>query len=671
MSALRNRLVGLLLTGTGGGRYRLVEHIGDDDECRVFRASADGHAAELFRVLVLRPDTLARDALARFERDARSLRALGRVSAPNPHIVRLVDYGRVQVGGAAPSSPLDLPFALFELSSGTTLEHILAAHRGRGLPVDRTRRIAAHVASALTELHANGIVHRGLRPANVVTAAAHARAVTRLADCGLPTHADLELAPRTRRSGHGLGYTAPELFERNHRRVGVRSDIFAFAAILYEMFAGAKAFPCGSAENPLVVVARLLNGPRPSLVHLGTALPPELATRSDILERIGALLTRALAAEPGDRPSSVAEFWTALDFLLREACDDLSRFATAATQAVEQPGTSPRSVPQELLATARQHPAESRDEQRLAGPASWTWRLRVGPARSGLVRAACFDSSGESAVALSSDGLLYWADSGWARLPHLPGLDLDSIRGFAWLGAGELVAFGARGLVGRLVPGRSFDAWALSRYELTFHGAHADREGSVVTLVGERPAVPATRGGARVDTVGTIAQLARGRPTLVTEAPGCSCLRAVTRLRDGSIVACGDFGAIARIEPGTAAHSMSVCAGHLCAIAASRDGGAVTVGTGGHALSLSSRLDAQLEAVQTTRDLRTLAIDPAGIAWAGSDQARLLRRNEGSWIRMSGELGLPSSVVALFADVRVVRAVCDDGAIVEGAASTA
>jgi hypothetical protein len=116
---------------------------------------------------------------------------------------------------------------------------------------------------------------------------------------------------------------------------------------------------------------------------------------------------------------------------------------------------------------------------------------------------------------------------------------------------------------------------------------------------------------------------------------------------------------------------MSVCAGHLCAIAASRDGGAVTVGTGGHALSLSSRLDAQLEAVQTTRDLRTLAIDPAGIAWAGSDQARLLRRNEGSWIRMSGELGLPSSVVALFADVRVVRAVCDDGAIVEGAASTA
>ena len=120
-----------------------------------------------------------------------------------------------------------------------------------------------------------------------------------------------------------------------------------------------------------------------------------------------------------------------------------------------------------------------------------------------------------------------------------------------------------------------------------------------------------------------------------------------------------------RLEHGVPEHVGEVCAGHLTAIAAVGDG-AVTVGGGGHALSLSARLQAQLEAVQTTRDLLALAVDPAGIAWAGSAQARILRRTGGSWLRMSGELGLTSSVVALWAGLRRVRAVCDDGAVVEG-----
>ena len=668
MSLLRNRLVGLLLIGSDGGRYRLVESTGADEDDWGYRACIDGRGAEPFRAVVVSPGTP--ETLARIERDVRALRALAQVSRPHPHIVRCVDYGRVQVLVGASPLPVDLPFAIFETTSGMTLDQVLSAHRGRGLPVDRTRRIAASVASALTELHASAVLRRGLKPSNVVIAMVNAREIAKLMDCGMPSDREIEPAPHARGSSPMLGYTAPEMFERDHRRVGVRSDVFAFAAILFEMLAGTKAFPYGPAENPLVVVARLLNGPRPSLARSIATLPPELVTRSDLLVRLDTLVTRALAAEPSDRPATIGEFWTSLDVLLREACEDPSKLAIAATHASDERRPDSHAVPQELLATARQQPPESLDGKSLAGPASWSWSLRVAPTRSGLVRAACFDAAGESAIALSSDGLLYWADSGWSRLPQVAALDLESLRGFAWLGAGELLVFGARGLVGRLVPGTSFDAWALSRHELTFHGEHVDRDGAVVTLVGQRPAVPAVRGGARVDTVATVAQLARGKTTLITEAIGCSCLRAVTRLRDGSIVACGDFGSIARIEPGVSAHSTSVCAGHLCAIAASRDGGAVTVGTGGHALSLSPKLEAQLEAVQTTRDLRTIAIDSTGVAWAGSDQARLLRRNAGSWVRMSGELGLTSSVVALFAGIQVVRAVCDDGAIVEGNAAT-
>jgi serine/threonine protein kinase len=668
MNTLRDRLVGLVLLGSSGSRYRLVEHLGEDDLGWAFRGTFEARSAEPVRVLVFRPDAVGGDALARFERDACTLRTLGQAAQANPHIVRFLDLARVRIVASPPEPPLDLTFAVFEFVAGSTLDRVLFTHRGQGLSLDRTRRVAGDVASALSELHAHGILHCGLIPANVVVTVTNGRELAKLGACGLPKSSDIALGAGGGRPSSALGYSAPERFERGARRVGVRSDVFSFAAIVFEMLAGTRAFPHGPAENPLVVVSRLLNGPRPSILRSGIALPPELVTRSDLLERIDVWLASAMAAEPADRPSSVSEFWAAIDPLLRRAYDDPSTFGTAATLASERPQTSPEALPHEPFATARQSIPESPDEKRLPAPSAWTWRLRVEPTRPGLVRAACFDPGGESAVALSSEGLLYWAESGWTRLPDIAGLDAGCLRGFAWLGAGELVAFGARGLVGRLVPGMSFEAWALSRYELTLHGAHVDRAGAVVTLVGERPAVPTIRGGVRVDTVATVVQLSRGRPTMVADATGCSCLRGVTRLRNGTIVACGDFGAIARVEPGGTTYSMSVCAGHLRAISASHDAGAVTVGTGGHALSLSATLEAQLEAVQTTRDIRTLAMDPAGTAWAGSDQARLLRRSAGSWVRISGELGLHSSVVALFADTQIVRAVCDDGAVLEGTA---
>jgi hypothetical protein len=121
-----------------------------------------------------------------------------------------------------------------------------------------------------------------------------------------------------------------------------------------------------------------------------------------------------------------------------------------------------------------------------------------------------------------------------------------------------------------------------------------------------------------------------------------------------------------RLELGVAEHVGSVCGGHLSAIEALDDGGAVTVGVGGHALYVTPHLDAHLEAVQTTRDLLALTIAEDGSAWAGAAQARLLRRTSGAWVRMSGEVGISPAVVGISAHARLVRAVCDDGAIIEG-----
>lgn len=95
----------------------------------------------------------------------------------------------------------------------------------------------------------------------------------------------------------------------------------------------------------------------------------------------------------------------------------------------------------------------------------------------------------------------------------------------------------------------------------------------------------------------------------------------------------------------------------------------MTVGGGGHALYISPRLEAQLEAVQTTRDLCALTIGSDGAAWAGAAQARLLRRETDAWVRMSGDVGITPRVVAIWASAPLVRAVCDDGALLEGRAA--
>jgi hypothetical protein len=207
------------------------------------------------------------------------------------------------------------------------------------------------------------------------------------------------------------------------------------------------------------------------------------------------------------------------------------------------------------------------------------------------------------------------------------------------------------------------------------------RDALVSLLVLLRRGVPERRAGERPyrgsatrtvpgDTAGVVTQFSGDRVTVVGDANKCSRLRAVARLVTGPIVACGDWGALVRVELGVVEHVGSICGGHLNAIASTPDGGAVTVGAGGHALSLNPKLDAQLEAVQTTRDLLSLGTTEEGHAWAGAAQARLLRRTTSggapSWMRMSGDLGVTSNIVAISPSARVVRGIADDGAVVEG-----
>lgn len=663
-AGLRDLLPGRVLEGTGGARYYVRECIGEGGQGWVFAASWNEPDGYRVIVKVLRPSVVTSESLSRFEREAEVLRMLGQAARPNPHIVRFFDHAKQRFPFGAGGDTIDLPFTVLEFVSGPTLEAVLAQGRGGGLALDRTRRIAGQVVLALEDVHAHKIVHRDLKPSNVLLANQGGVEIAKVTDFGLVKLVELGLGRTSALAGATIGYAPPEQFERGNQRVTPRTDVFSFAAMLYEMLAGARAFPYGEGESPLVVVTRLLNGPRPSLARTRGSLCPELMARPDLVQHLDAILAQATAAGPNDRPAKIGELWGSLDRVLRAATEPAFT-SSPPPGAVMTPGprsaVGPHSNP--LLRTARES-APTSDDAQVATPRSWQWRVCVPSVHAGAARAATFDPTGERAYAIGNGGVMMWKQrTGWTRLASLD--DAGNAGGLAWLGEGELIAFGARGFVARIGQAGRLEPWALPRNDATFRGCYLDK-GGTVTLVGERPAPGALRGGVQASSVGAIAQFTHGTLTQEWEAPGCAGLRGLTRLRAGDLVACGDWGALVRLHVGVARPVGPICAGHLNAICALPDGGAVTIGAGGHALSLSPRLDPQLEAVQTTRDLFALAVDPHGVAWGGSAQARLLRRSGGSWVRMTGELGLGSSIAAIWAGPRAVRAICDDGAVIEG-----
>ncbi len=456
------------------------------------------------------------------------------------------------------------------------------------------------------------------------------------------------------------------------------------------MLSGGLAFPYKEGENPLLIVTRILNGQRPSLARAIDGVAPELAARRDVIDALDVQLGRALAADPNDRHATVQEWWQAIEPLLRMVNEPRASqtpypsqgLAFAGTEHAPPPGLAerrPLSGPPQIpisRTVASSGPPASRasgappsrlrpSDSAAANPAAWSWIVASAPVQASSVRAAVFDANGESIVTVGPNGLARFERGAWAPLSAPPGTDLRHVRGIRRLPGGDFLLFGSHSLAVRLSAKGAHEAWGIPDRDLTFHGACAEESG-VTTLVGERP----TRGGSNrpqsTNTVGAVAQFIGDRLSLVSDASSCTRLRGTTRLRGGTYVACGDWGSLVRLEMGVAEHVGSVCGGHLLSIEAMEDGGAATVGVGGHALSVTPRLDAHLEAVQTTRDLLALTIAEDGAAWAGAAQARLLRRTNGAWVRMSGDVGIAPAVVAVWAAARLVRAVCDDGAVIEG-----
>jgi serine/threonine-protein kinase len=282
----------IAMTGRSLGRYRILESLGAGGMGAVYRAH-DTHLDRAVALKILTPGTAADEKQkARFVREAKAASALN-----HPNIVTIYDIGQAE----------GLDFIAMEYISGRTLRDLIAS---RQLPVCEALDYAIQIVHALDAAHAAGIVHRDVKPANImITGTPPGSRQVKILDFGIakllesaPADGLAQTLSTTQSAIIGTAaYMSPEQAEGG--QVDARSDIFSFGAVLYEMLSGRKAF---RGQSELSILAAVLRED-----------PEPLANVTPELQKV---VFRCLRKDPNLRFQDTGELKQAL-----EACLPLSR----------------------------------------------------------------------------------------------------------------------------------------------------------------------------------------------------------------------------------------------------------------------------------------------------------------------------------------------------------
>ena len=260
------------MEGTSFGRYRLLGLLGRGGMGEVWRAYDTASNNRLVAIKLLPPHLAADDTfVARFRREAEAAAQLN-----NPHIIPIHNYGEVE-------GRLYVDMRLVE---GRNLAEVL---EDGPLAPERAVRIIGQVALALRAAHKIGLVHRDVKPSNILV---DEDDFAYLIDFGIARGADQTGLTGTGTMIGSWHYMAPERL--GAREADARADIYALACVLYECLTGSRPFPGDSLESQVAA-------------HLTVPPPRPSATRPEVPVAFDAVIAKGMAKEPEQRYQSVTE----------------------------------------------------------------------------------------------------------------------------------------------------------------------------------------------------------------------------------------------------------------------------------------------------------------------------------------------------------------------------
>jgi serine/threonine protein kinase len=271
------------LIGQSLGRYQVLEQLGEGGMATVYKGY-DTLLERFVAIKVIRTDQFAPSMLAemmkRFEREAKALAKLS-----HPNIVHVHDYGEYE--GA--------PYLVMEyLPSGTLQQNSPAP-----MPWQQALHILLPIAQALAYAHAHNIVHRDIKPGNILLTE---NGLPMLSDFGIAKILESNSAGTLTGAGTSIGtpeYMAPEQWTG---QAGPQSDIYSLGVVLYELVTGRKPY---TADTPVGVMLKQVREPLPAPRQFVPDLP----------EGLEKVLFKALEKQPEDRYQSMDAFAAALESL--------------------------------------------------------------------------------------------------------------------------------------------------------------------------------------------------------------------------------------------------------------------------------------------------------------------------------------------------------------------
>lgn len=307
------------------GGYILLEELGRGGAGEVRRATRRSDGTEVALKILRREVADDDDMVARFVRERTAL-----VRLDHPNIVRIVDLiveeGRVGIA--------------MELVHGPSLRSVLQERAA--LPVDEARDLMGQAASALATVHAAGLIHRDVKPANFLLGATEDGPVLKLSDFGVARFLDV---PARTRAGSVIGtdgYIAPELLQKQDVEPTSAVDVYGFGLVAYEILTGSAPFRGNRYAQ--------------EHAHREQAPPPLAGVHPDLND----LVMRCLAKDPRARPRA-QDVLAALELRGEGASDPLRPLPKPDGRAVplERARADPATVADDM--TERETRVRQRD----------------------------------------------------------------------------------------------------------------------------------------------------------------------------------------------------------------------------------------------------------------------------------------------------------------------